>query len=177
MSEYSSNPYAIQAREWRRDNPEKSKAKNKKYYAQNKQKVREQANLSAKLRRRTNPEHIRQLDSEKRKRNNAYYKSKDQAYLKKLKLDVLNAYSNNDPKCACPGCPIKAMAFMTMDHVNNDGKAHRLLIGGSGNLYSYLRTHNYPTEPKLQVLCWNCNQGKRLNGGICPLYGKDHANY
>jgi hypothetical protein len=29
-----------------------------------------------------------------------------------------------------------------------------------------LKKHNFPGGH--QILCWNCQQGKRFNNGICP---------
>jgi hypothetical protein len=50
------------------------------------------------------------------------------------------------------------------------GNEHRRNIGlgmKSGVfLYKWLVDNNYPKG--YQVLCWNCNCGKRMNDGICP---------
>jgi len=86
----------------------------------------------------------------------------------KLKLIVLTYYGGNPPKCAC--CNESRIEFLTIDHVNNDGKKHRKQIGSptGGKFYRWLVQHNFPNNPLLQVLCFNCNYGKRVNGGICP---------
>ena len=68
--------------------------------------------------------------------------------------------------CAC--CGEKERAFLSIDHVNNDGYKER--DGGrkrsSNNLYRKIRRHGFPNT--YQVLCMNCNFGKRMNNGICP---------
>jgi hypothetical protein len=55
--------------------------------------------------------------------------------------------------------------FLTLDHVNNDGAAHREEIGHSG-LYRWAIRNNFPQT--LQTHCWSCNQAKEINGGVCP---------
>lgn len=85
---------------------------------------------------------------------------------RQLKHDVLAAYGG--ALCVC--CGEKNEAFLTLDHKNNDGAAHRLRIAKLAGyaFYSYLRAHKFPQDPVLQVLCWNCNCGKNANGGVCP---------
>lgn len=78
---------------------------------------------------------------------------------------VLRAYGG---RCACCGEP--EQAFLTVDHVNNDGKAHRRELGATGGsgtprLYTWAIKHNFP--PSLQLLCWNCNLAKAIYGA-CP---------
>jgi hypothetical protein len=93
-------------------------------------------------------------------------------YYQKLRLEVLTHYGGNPPKCAC--CGEREKRFLTIDHINNDGAEHRRKIGmghHSGcRLYSWIRTHNFPSG--FQVLCFNCNCGKRMNNGICPHQGE-----
>jgi hypothetical protein len=79
-------------------------------------------------------------------------------------------------RCACPGCPTPDVedAFLTMDHMNNDGNRHRLYtraMSGTRRIYDWItrqvkRTGVWPSG--FQVLCGNCNCGKRMNGGVCP---------
>ena len=68
--------------------------------------------------------------------------------------------------CAC--CGEDRLEFLTLDHVNNDGKKHREELGGSsGAIYNWIIKNNFPQEPKLQVLCWNCQEAK-AHYGYCP---------
>lgn len=81
-----------------------------------------------------------------------------------VKVIVFNHYGNN---CAC--CGESNRLFLTIDHINNDGYLHR---EGSGQrfsgirLYCYIKANNFPAT--YQVLCMNCNFGKRMNNGVCP---------
>lgn len=85
----------------------------------------------------------------------------------KMKEIIFEYYGS---KCACCGHDDKR--FFTIDHVNNDGAEHRRRLTGSKRqgcgLYTYkwIIQNNFPDT--IQVLCANCNWGKRMNNGTCP---------
>jgi hypothetical protein len=58
---------------------------------------------------------------------------------------------------------------LVLDHPDNDGAHHRATLGYRDPLafYRHLRTNNYPTTPRLRVLCSNCN-GAYANYYCCP---------
>ena len=66
-------------------------------------------------------------------------------------------------KCNC--CGIVEPAFLTIDHKNNDGAAHRKNDRGAYHLYRWLIKNNFPDG--FQILCYNCNWAKSRHG-ICP---------
>jgi hypothetical protein len=83
-----------------------------------------------------------------------------------LKSKVFEAYGGK--KCSCCGETIQE--FLMLDHIENDGAKHRKELGktkssGKG-LYLWIIKNNFP--PMFQVLCANCNWGKKMNNGICP---------
>lgn len=81
------------------------------------------------------------------------------------KVAAFNAYGG--PRCNC--CGETTVQFLTIDHINGGGNAHRKEIGkggGGGAMYCWLKRNNYPSG--FQVLCFNCNIGRHINGGICP---------
>lgn len=81
----------------------------------------------------------------------------------KLKERVFEAYGGW--RCAC--CGETEKLFLTIDHIHNDGAQHRKSLGhGSMRTYRWLRQRKFP--PGFQVLCMNCNFGKRMNNGVCP---------
>jgi len=83
---------------------------------------------------------------------------------KERRLEALRRYSSTpEPSCAC--CGEVMLAFLTFEHIGGGGGQHRRETGGGGFL-SWLRTNGYP--PGFEVLCMNCNLGRRVNGGICP---------
>lgn len=67
--------------------------------------------------------------------------------------------------CNCCGETMKE--FLMIDHVKNDGADHRRTLkpGDKASLYSWLIRNNFPEG--FQVLCANCNWGKRIYG-VCP---------
>ncbi len=81
------------------------------------------------------------------------------------RLLALKHYSDETMKCKCCGESIER--FLTIDHINNDGREHRKTNNEARkNLYKWLIKNNYPDG--FQVLCYNCNCGKALNNGVCP---------
>lgn len=81
---------------------------------------------------------------------------------KKLYAEIIQNYGG---MCAC--CKESNPMFLTIDHINNDGKQHRLEIGAGGRFYRWLRKNGFPKEG-LQLYCYNCNYGKQRNKGVCP---------
>lgn len=80
------------------------------------------------------------------------------------KLRLIAAYGG---KCDC--CGESKTAFLSIDHINNDGKQHREAeVGAGGNpLYRWLEDRGFPKD-NFRLLCFNCNTGRNVNGGICP---------
>ena len=82
----------------------------------------------------------------------------------KLRADTIEHYGG---KCAC--CGESEPSFLTIDHINGNGNAHRKEIGrGSVLMYKWLKKNGWPEG--YQVLCWNCNCARHLyqNAGVCP---------
>ena len=81
-----------------------------------------------------------------------------------LKKDIYDHYGRI---CMC--CGENNEKFLTLDHINNDGFIERKsgeYRGGGISFHIWLRKKKYPSH--IQILCWNCNSGKRVNNGICP---------
>lgn len=78
-----------------------------------------------------------------------------------LKADVLGHYGG---ACAC--CGETELIFLSLEHVGGGGKAHRAEMGGGEKVYRDIRKRGYP--PGFEALCHNCNQGRHINGGVCP---------
>lgn len=78
---------------------------------------------------------------------------------------VLNHYG---AKCACCGESHRAM--LTLDHIAEDGQAHRSKIKAGTNatkrVYADVIAQGFP--PSFQILCLSCNMAKSRNGGVCP---------
>ena len=67
--------------------------------------------------------------------------------------------------CAC--CHESRLVFLTIDHINGGGRAHREKITNKhgSRFYSFLA--RLPLLPELRVLCMNCNWAIRY-GEVCP---------
>jgi len=90
----------------------------------------------------------------------------------KLKQEVLSHYG---ARCIC--CGEQGIAFLTIDHINNNGKDDRIQLLGSNKggygFYRKIRQMGYP--PQYQVLCWNCNHAKAIYG-TCPHKAQNYPH-
>lgn len=87
----------------------------------------------------------------------------------KTKYKAMQKYGG---KCSC--CGEGRIAFLTIDHVNNDGADRRREPGYHGGGAFYRRLLRIEVDPTLQVMCYNCNCGRRSTG-VCPH--KDNSFY
>jgi transposase-like protein/predicted DNA-binding protein YlxM (UPF0122 family) len=78
-----------------------------------------------------------------------------------LKDEAFAAYGN---QCSCCGETIKA--FLTLDHVFDDGNEHRKVAGNTYGVYRWLKANGWPTD-RFRLLCVNCNFG-RCRYTCCP---------
>ena len=86
-------------------------------------------------------------------------------YSLKVRWDVVQKYGG---KCVC--CGESRIAFLTMDHRNNDGANERRRLYGAQTGASrswYLKLRRESVRDDLQVLCWNCNEAKE-HFDVCP---------
>ena len=93
-----------------------------------------------------------------------------QARYRRVKLEVMTHYSNGVPRCAC--CDERTLEFLTIDHVDGGGNAHRRSISKSGAssypMYGWLKNKHFPMG--FRVLCMNCNMSYGQHG-YCPHQG------
>lgn len=76
-----------------------------------------------------------------------------------LREKFLIMYGN---ECVC--CGEKEEAFLSLDHVNNDGSKHRKDVGNYGVYYDAIKIYD---TSRFQILCYNCNFAKQTRGK-CP---------
>lgn len=150
----------------------------KEYYNKNKEKIKEQVKAWIKKHPEKQKEYSKRgqvVYSEQRKNyaRMKYYNrniEKEEMENTAIKLECFKIYSENKIFCAC--CGETNYSFLTLDHTNNDGYLEKRVgtkkrLGGI-QLYKCLKRRGFPNKEKFQVLCWNCNCGKDMNGGICP---------
>lgn len=82
----------------------------------------------------------------------------------RLKVEVIAAYGG-----ACGCCGEREPDFLTVDHVNGEGRAEDRHPGGEklsgAALYLHVKRAGFPA--RYRVLCWNCNAAIGLFGS-CP---------
>jgi hypothetical protein len=80
----------------------------------------------------------------------------------RIKAAIILAYGS-----CCKCCGEANRNFLTIDHIYNDGAKERKETKREGlAFYRWLQKQGYPQD-RYQLLCMNCNWGKRLNGR-CP---------
>jgi len=151
---------------------EQTRMAQKKYYLEH----REQARASGKKYQQTHPEKVRASSNKYyndhreniRKSQKKYYDTHHEKvlayqrmnksrYYKKICKTVFAHYGY---RCNC--CGETEPLFLEIDHVNGYKSGPRAGLP----LYQWLISNNYPEG--FQILCSNCNQGKRRNHNVCP---------
>lgn len=136
-------------RAWWQENAEEQRARNRARYQETRDQQRAQ-----------------QRDYRERNRERILTRRRELYGL--LKAEVHSHYGG---RCAC--CGETEPGFLTIDHVNGDGSAHRKLVGGAGEAtLRDIQHRGYPSD--FQVLCFNCNCGRQFNGGTCPHQASAH---
>lgn len=82
----------------------------------------------------------------------------------RIREALLVHYGGSPPRCAC--CHESEKLFLTLDHINGGGNKQVRELGGPITFYRWLIAQGFPEG--YQILCFNCNNGRRFNGGICP---------
>jgi len=158
----------------------KYKARNKEYLYEKEKERRKKPEVQASVKESSrrwiekNREYLRQAAKRWRLDNPDKYTqslAKGRADAYKLKIETFSVYGGS--KCSC--CGEKEILFLTIDHIAEDGSAHRKKYGITGGLktYRWLKKNGYPKG--FQVLCMKCNWGKKNNKGICPHKDKRFA--
>ena len=80
-----------------------------------------------------------------------YRKRRSKPNRRNKKLRVIEHYSKGTMKCA--SCSFTDVRALTVDHVNNDGGAHRKQIKKQ-NFYTWIILNGFPDG--LQIPCMNC---------------------
>lgn len=145
--ERSKNPevkkrHAKQSREYRQRYPERVKQQRARYRENNKDRIR------ASYRKWV-------------EKNRNQIKENHKRWREKIRHQVIEHYSNGKMVCAC--CGENQYEFLTIDHLDGNGRQHRNKIHYP--LYHWLVKNNFPSG--FQVLCYNCNCAKGKYG-ICP---------
>lgn len=80
---------------------------------------------------------------------------------RKLKIEMVIAYGG-----ACSCCGEKQLEFLTVEHIDGNGKKHRDEVGHGRYIYKDLKKRGWPKE-NFTIMCWNCNCARKYNRP-CP---------
>ena len=140
---------------------ESKKAYNQKYYRAHREHYRE----LARKRRLLKGDVIRAKEREwmHKPENQPRMAAARMRYRARQRAQVLEKFGSK-----CNKCGFADPRALHVDHVNGGGHQHRK-NGGGADINTWLRKRDYPDG--YQILCFNCNWGKRVNGGICPHQG------
>lgn len=111
--------------------------------------------------RKDHPDRCRELCESWRNKNRQKVRDGVNRHQKKLRAEIIEAYGS---KCAC--CGEKTPQFLTVDHIDGGGKQERQKMSSNKFLVS-IRNRGFPKD-LYRLLCWNCNSGRAINGGVCP---------
>jgi hypothetical protein len=144
--------YAIRSRAWSARHPKQKAATAKAY--------RESEGEEYKKRQRER--YARLSMSQKERRRERARRHND-----KLKREALEHYGGAFCRC----CGETEILMLALDHVENNGAAHRKSLTGKTRSmptlsYVWAKKNNWP--PIFQVTCFNCNWARHWNNGICP---------
>lgn len=78
-----------------------------------------------------------------------------------LRQEFLEAYGS---QCSC--CGEIESRFLTLEHINRDGRKERRRYGGNWGLFKKLKSLGWPKESHT-IFCMNCNWATRF-GEPCP---------
>lgn len=157
--------YLERARTWRIKNKPRFDEYHREWREQNREKINEQATV--RIRNKRKKRLCVQCSGPSKKyrceRCSRAYAGLRKQFYDRAKEKVLAHYG-----AACICCGETELRFLTVDHVNNDGATDRKQNGrlGGKNLCAAIVARKYPSS--YQIMCFNCNCGRALNGGLCP---------
>lgn len=112
-----------------------------------------------------NPERLREVQRAYKAANRDRLAENARKRTQLIKTEVIGHYGES---CAC--CGEDRLVFLTIDHPEGNGAAHRRelfgdSIGRAGErFYRWLKRNGLPTG--YRVLCWNCQHASFR--GVCP---------
>ena len=144
------------AKKWRVENSEKFNAYHRQWRKDKGQVLNDRLSSLRKQK-------LAKMSPEEQKEFRAKESAKVKADSDRIKDKVFTAYGWN---CAC--CGESQRLFLSLDHVNNDGYLDRAGKYRKSSISTYRKVMKSGFPSTYQVLCMNCNFGKRMNNGVCP---------
>lgn len=139
---------------------------------------RRRANLERQRRYQENVRESEEYKQKARERAAARYNADPEKAKQRLRersrethlRDKLAAITRYGGACVC--CGVTDYRFLTFQHTNGDGKAHRISLTGKDRsagiaFIRRLRMAGWPKVPGMVIMCFNCHMAEDLWGG-CP---------
>ncbi len=95
-------------------------------------------------------------------------KAYQQNFQRQARERVIHHDRGGEPRCQCPGCDVRALPFLTVDHVGGGGGKHRREEPAAVNLVRWLIKNGFP--PGFRVVCWSCHCAGRRTDNRCPVH-------
>jgi hypothetical protein len=141
---------------------EERKAAQKVWYLAHRESEREKARQRLKAWKERDPEGLKLYQKSVYFRNRKRCIETAGRHYRALRVEFFKYYGDH---CIC--CGELEKKFLTIEHLRGDGAKHRKAIGSGAGTLIDLKKRGWPRDG-YAVLCFNCNSGKYLNGGICP---------
>lgn len=152
----------LSGKSWRDKNKERVDKNHKEWYAKNRETVllglknkhramtlEESKAFTLRLRTQYAKHRIKRLASHRE-------------YYQRWRDEFLKEYGD---KCSC--CGESEKGFLTLEHLNGDGKQHRASVSRNPvSIFIDLKKRGWPKDA-YTILCFNCNHSKFLNKGTC----------
>jgi len=135
---------------WRKNNPDKVKEYSKKVNLKHNERMKN--------------------DTVYQEAFNGYMREKLKKIIKLKRLQIIMHYCHGVIQCAC--CDESEYRFLTIDHIDGRKKWNHKHMNGL-KFYLWLIKNNYPNG--FQILCMNCNWGKRFLT-VCPHQERKESN-
>ena len=111
--------------------------------------------------RQANSEQFRAYEQRRWKMNRGNVRARGRERKAAVRAEMIAAYGS---RCAC--CGESQPGFLTIEHTNRDGGAHRKAKGGNYGVWADLKKRDWPKDG-YELRCMNCNWATRF-GRPCP---------
>lgn len=142
----------LRTNKWRAENPDRVRVHKATFY----QNHREDINKKTAQWAADNPERYREQHNDWLVNNREKTRVYVQRYTRQAKQEVFDHYGHR-----CNRCGHVDEDVLIVDHVNNDGAAHRKVVRNAYSFYKSIKDAGFPTT--FQILCRNCNWKKHLD--------------
>lgn len=156
-------------KQWAKDNPEKIKAAQKKYYNKNKNKISKKRSEYQKKYRIDHREEVKEYNKTHWSLHGKELNKKESEKRKIIRNEIIQLFGGK-----CNLCGFTDIRALQIDHINGTGVKHRNSIGSRYQKMILIEIKN--GSNKYQLLCANCNWIKRTEENELPYHFHEKTN-